>query len=258
MSDYASPEERQQAIKEKFKGKGGAPVGHPFYGGGKPFEKGHAFYPAKTEEARKGWDGPISPSEARIRAGVGFENMPPERLSEITSKTNFKNMPPEKFAEIQAKGHAASKNMPKAYPGNLPSNETAYKSFAKMIRGLTNNGWELVEAVHTMFQEAYAERNFDRTLNAATWLADRGFGKPVQVTALTDAEGNPVAFQLWQPMTNEASDNLEEPPVVINHVARPDIDTSAPPTKVEKQPDIYALGPARIWGQDQDKEQIDE
>lgn len=147
--------------------------------------------------------------------------------------------------------------MPAPISGNTITMQNSYKSFSKMIRGLTNDGWELVEAVHTLFQEAYAERNFDRTLNAATWLADRGFGKPVQVTALTDAEGNPVAFQLWQPMTHDAADD-SQPPVIIDHLARPEFDTSAPPTKVEKQPDIYALGPARIWGQDQDKEQIDE
>lgn len=248
MPDYASPEERQQAIKEKFRNKGGAPFGHPYYPPKTPeakerqrladhhkFEKGHDFFPPKTPET----------AERKLAGNLSG-----------AAKGSFANNPAARARALE-NSHAAMRGMPKVTRGDNPSMESSYKSFAKMIRGITNNGWELVEAVHEIFQQSREAGKHDMTLNAATWLADRGFGKPVQVTALTDAEGNPVAFQLWQPMTHDAEDD-SQPPVIIDHLARPEFDTSAPPTPVEKQPDIYALGPARIWGQDQDKEQIDE
>jgi hypothetical protein len=57
-------------------------------------------------------------------------------------------------------------------PGGRP------KGLAKRIRAETRDGEELVEVMLGVLRDASAARK-DR-MQAATWLADRGFGKPVQ------------------------------------------------------------------------------
>lgn len=77
-----------------------------------------------------------------------------------------------------------------------------HKSLAEKIRAMTHEGTDLLIAVRNVFEDAVKHKDHRLTLEAATWLADRGFGKPVQVTQLTDAEGQPVAFTLWQPVAD--------------------------------------------------------
>ena len=57
-------------------------------------------------------------------------------------------------------------------PGGRP------KGLAKRIRAETRDGEELVEVMLSVLRDKTASRR--DTMQAATWLADRGFGRPIQ------------------------------------------------------------------------------
>ena len=69
-------------------------------------------------------------------------------------------------------------------PGGRP------KGLAKRIRAETRDGEELVEVMLGVLRDKTASRR--DTMQAATWLADRGFGKPVQTLR---AETEPEPFR---------------------------------------------------------------
>lgn len=129
-----------------------------------------------------------------------------------------------------------------------------FKSFAQKIRARTKDGWELVDAVYEVFCRARANQADALIIESATWLADRGFGKPVQVGQLLDAEGNAVAFTLWSPATQEPIGDvitIQDGKVVDDATGQP----YSPPQAALEEPkpyeppakDGYADGVARAW-----------
>ncbi len=73
------------------------------------------------------------------------------------------------------------------------------------IREQTNDGEELVAFMLRVFRgELKAARLRDR-LDAATWLSDRGFGKPVQAMEHSDKDGEAlISLAMIQAVVAEA------------------------------------------------------
>lgn len=164
---------------------------------------------------------------------------------------------------------------------NDPANKVGRRSFAARIRRLTGNGHDLVQAVYDIFQYAQQNNLHTLTLETATWLSDRGFGKPVQVGQLVDGEGNPVDFTIWSPQNPnpnpnpnqnpqrsntpqtiqqaQANYNQQQPtnaePPVTNYfpplTAMESLPSTPPPTINDLLPKTAAHGPLRPWGIDQ-------
>jgi hypothetical protein len=63
--------------------------------------------------------------------------------------------------------------------------------FSSLIRSETREGADLVAYVVKVFRDDKTDT--DTRMAAATWLADRGFGRPVQTTQLTGADGGAVS-----------------------------------------------------------------
>jgi hypothetical protein len=70
-------------------------------------------------------------------------------------------------------------------PGGRP------KGLVSAIREQTRNGEELVTFMLRVLRGEAGARLRDR-LDAATWLADRGFGKPTQAMELSGRDGEPL------------------------------------------------------------------
>ena len=73
-------------------------------------------------------------------------------------------------------------------PGGRP------KGLAARIRAQTNDGDDLVDLALSVLRDK--EAGYRVRLEAATWLADRGFGRPVQETKLTGIEGGTIVVRL--------------------------------------------------------------
>lgn len=69
-------------------------------------------------------------------------------------------------------------------PGGRP------KGLSRYIREQTREGEELAEFVLSIFRTSKSGRE---RMEAASWLADRGFGKPRQGVELSGEGGGPVA-----------------------------------------------------------------
>lgn len=203
------------------------------------------------------------------RKGAAVLNSNPENPRAgglITAKKRASGEIPYPFrdpvlgAEARRNSIASRKGMPMAVTGNSIALRGEFRSFASKIRHQTNDGWELIQAVYEVFSRAVESKNDGLIIESATWLADRGFGKPVQVGALMDGDGNPVAFTLWQP----AVDGVLPPPVSRQPVedARiidmepgqgavpspvPSNEQSPPPTEAVEVDDEYAKGLAHEW-----------
>jgi hypothetical protein len=154
---------------------------------------------------------------------------------EASEKPRYRGLKP------YVKGHSGN-------PGGRP------KGFASYIRAQTNDGVELVEFVLGIFRSE-GKATLDLRLAAATWLADRGFGIPVQVGQLLDGEGNPVTFTLWSPASPEPIGDVitlkdgkavdPETPLAYDVPAK---ELEPPKVKDLEPRDGYAHGPARAWG----------
>jgi hypothetical protein len=89
------------------------------------------------------------------------------------------------------KGHSGN-------PGGRP------KGIVSAIRAQTCEGEELVAFVVRVFRgEVDGVRLRDR-LEAATWLADRGFGKPTQGVELAGKDGETLSLTLVQAVVADA------------------------------------------------------
>ena len=86
------------------------------------------------------------------------------------------------------------KNGRSGNPGGRP------KGLARRIREQTDDGADLVVYMVEVFRDETASRR-DR-MQAATWLADRGFGKPVQ-TLRAEPEGESRQLELESMPTAE-------------------------------------------------------
>ena len=97
------------------------------------------------------------------------------QLAEKSSKAAVRRGPGRPFLKGQS-----------GNPGGRP------KGLVSAIREQTRNGEELVTFMLRVFRgEADGVRLRDR-LDAATWLADRGFGKPTQAMELAGKDGEPL------------------------------------------------------------------
>ena len=95
-----------------------------------------------------------------------------------------------------------------ANPGGRPKGLAAY------IRERTHDGRDLVDFVVDVFQGNGERLNghppkLEVRFEAATWLADRGFGKPVQTIAHTGDDGGPVKILDLTILTAGDLDHLE-------------------------------------------------
>ena len=79
-------------------------------------------------------------------------------------------------------------------PGGRP------KGIASYVRKQTKDGKELVDFMLSILRKSgefeHGRLDLSVRMDAATWLAERGFGKVPQAHELTGAEGGPVQHQV--------------------------------------------------------------
>ena len=78
-------------------------------------------------------------------------------------------------------------------PGGRP------KGFASYIREKTEDGKEVVDFFLKVFRGEEIERRKPKMkdrVDAGTWLADRGFGRPAQAVELSGPDGEPIKADL--------------------------------------------------------------
>lgn len=86
-------------------------------------------------------------------------------------------------------------------PGGRP------KGFGNYIREKTQDGKEIVDFFLSVFRGeeiAHKKPKLPDRVNAGTWLADRGFGKPAQTVELSGPDGEPIKTDL----SNLSTDDL--------------------------------------------------
>jgi hypothetical protein len=71
-------------------------------------------------------------------------------------------------------------------PGGRP------RGVVRTIREQTRDGEELVTFMLRVFRGEVADAHLRDRLEAATWLCDRGFGKPTQGVELAGKDGEPL------------------------------------------------------------------
>jgi hypothetical protein len=72
------------------------------------------------------------------------------------------------------------------------------RGFGSLIREQTKDGAELVDAV---FKTLRGKTNLKTRQWAIEWLADRGWGKAVQSTEITGADGGAIVVKGYQTVT---------------------------------------------------------
>src|SRR5262245_3983978 len=70
-------------------------------------------------------------------------------------------------------------------PGGRP------KGYSLYIRQQTRDGKELVDYALAVLRGEHGD-DVKLRLDAATWLADRGFGRPIQTTEVSGPDGGPI------------------------------------------------------------------
>lgn len=86
-------------------------------------------------------------------------------------------------------------------PGGRP------KGLVRAIREQTEDGEQLVAFMLRVFRGEVAEAKLRDQMEAATWLADRGFGKPVQALEHSGKDGEPlIPVDLIQMVVTDADD----------------------------------------------------
>lgn len=87
-------------------------------------------------------------------------------------------------------------------PGGRP------KGLVRAIREQTDDGEHLVEFMLRIFRGEIADAKLRDRMEAATWLADRGFGKPVQALEHSGRDGEPlIPVDLIQMVVAEADEH---------------------------------------------------
>jgi hypothetical protein len=95
-------------------------------------------------------------------------------------------------------------------PGGRP------KGFTTLIRQETRSGAELVEFVVTVFRNG----NLKQRQWATDWLADRGFGRPVQVNAIQLDQFGQICARLFEAArTTLSPEDYERVAAVWNDIA---------------------------------------
>jgi hypothetical protein len=75
-------------------------------------------------------------------------------------------------------------------PGNKAGGRTY--SLVSLVRSQTKDGKELVDFMLRVLRGKEEDADLKARMQAAEWLADRGFGRPVQVNEFTGANGGPL------------------------------------------------------------------
>ncbi len=87
-------------------------------------------------------------------------------------------------------------------PGGRP------KGFRNYINDVTADGNDLVDFVISVFRGDHGEDMRPR-MDAATWLADRGFGKPTVDTALQPPEDRRFMIDIGTPLQEDGRTAIE-------------------------------------------------
>jgi hypothetical protein len=66
------------------------------------------------------------------------------------------------------------------------------KGLAALVRARTRDGAELVDLMLSVLRDEIQDTRVVDRITAAEWLADRGWGKAVQVSELTGEDGGPL------------------------------------------------------------------
>ena len=82
----------------------------------------------------------------------------------------------------------------KGQSGNPSGRPPGAEGLAAQIRAKTNNGLEMIELMLEVMRDT--SRSIDRRLEAATWLTDRGFGKPAQTVEHGGLSDQPAVVKL--------------------------------------------------------------
>ena len=83
---------------------------------------------------------------------------------------------------------------PAGQSGNPGGRPPGAAGLAAQIREQTNNGQEILNLMLEVMRDTI--RSIDRRLEAATWLTDRGFGKPAQTVEHGGLSDQPAVVKL--------------------------------------------------------------
>jgi len=90
--------------------------------------------------------------------------------------------------EPETKRKPNSGQFKKGQSGNPKGRSPGFKGMAKYIRSQTNDGEELADFALMVFRNADKTYTHVHQWDALKWLADRGFGKPVQAIDLNTVD----------------------------------------------------------------------
>lgn len=86
-------------------------------------------------------------------------------------------------------------------PGNNANPGGRPKGLSQFLRGQTKDGEELARWYLAIWRGegefAGARLPLNIRMEAAEWIANRGFGKPVQATEISGPEGGPLLITPW-------------------------------------------------------------
>jgi hypothetical protein len=97
-------------------------------------------------------------------------------------------------ALVPTEKRGRSENLRPFQPGNRANPGGRPKSFGALVRQQTADGAELVTIALEIVRARRKPLKY--RLQALEWLADRGWGKPVQSHEVTGADGGAVVFTL--------------------------------------------------------------
>jgi hypothetical protein len=90
-------------------------------------------------------------------------------------------------------------------PGGRP------KGLVRAIREQTADGEQRVEFMRRVFPGEFDDVSLRHRMEAATWLADRGFGKPVVALEHSGKDGEPlIPVDLLKKVVEDAGDERQE------------------------------------------------
>src|SRR5262245_12477117 len=84
---------------------------------------------------------------------------------------------------------------PSPNPGGRP------RGLAALVREQTGDGLELVAFMLTIFRGKRKGASLKLRMEAAAWLADRGFGKATQLLEMSGPEQEPLVIRIEYPET---------------------------------------------------------
>jgi hypothetical protein len=99
-------------------------------------------------------------------------------------------------------------------PGGRPKS-----IFGSLIREQTRDGADLVDFYLDVFRGK--RRPLKLRMEAATWLADRGFGRPVQATEISGPDSGPVVVAKGPDLSKFSDEDLLTLESIYSRYSRP-------------------------------------